>query len=254
MSETTAVSKMKNRLTPYRRLIQVGMLAVIGQWSFYGIFRCPFSVPFVSCASCPVLTCWGRLTSMFWGFWLLLPVSVLLFGRSFCGWACPGGLLNQVLGKAALFKARIQNKLNTSGPVGMYLGLAIALFLWLNLHNPRWAVPIRVGPFFESALLTFEHANQYWLIRTFIVLGLLAAGLGLANIWCRYACPTGGLLELVKRFSLFEIVKTDSCNDCNSCLRSCEMGTRPGENNCTNCGDCMHLCPVDAIKIGRKVS
>src|SRR5512138_3848353 len=76
----------------WRRIAQTMSLAILGQWSFYGIFRCPFLVPYVSCQNCPVITCHGRLFTMFWGFWLLLPVSVLLVGRAFCGWACPGGL------------------------------------------------------------------------------------------------------------------------------------------------------------------
>lgn len=37
------------RLRIVRRFSQTLMLALIGQWSFYGIFRCPFLVPYVSC-------------------------------------------------------------------------------------------------------------------------------------------------------------------------------------------------------------
>ena len=79
-------------LTALRRLTQAVFLGVLGQWSFYGIFRCPFLVPYVSCQNCPVITCHGRIFTMFWGFWLLLPLSVLLVGRAFCGWACPAEL------------------------------------------------------------------------------------------------------------------------------------------------------------------
>jgi polyferredoxin len=113
-------------------------------------------------------------------------------------------------------------------------------------------IPIRVGEFWSSIRLSFEHASVIWLVRTFIVLGLVVAGLGIANLWCRFACPTGGLLELAKRFSLFRIFKTSACNDCDACLKICEMGARPDETNCTNCGDCLKSCPVDAIKIGKK--
>ena len=73
----------------WRRLVQIAALAVMGQWSFYGIFRCPFIVPYVSCQNCPVLTCHGRLFTLFNGVWLLIPASAILFGRAFCGWACP---------------------------------------------------------------------------------------------------------------------------------------------------------------------
>jgi ferredoxin-type protein NapH len=77
-------------------------------------------------------------------------------------------------------------------------------------------------------------------------------GLVVANAWCRFACPSGGLLELFKGISIFKFYKTSDCNDCNRCLQLCELGTRPAEVNCTNCGDCLDACPQDAIRFGRK--
>jgi len=241
-------------LTLWRRLSQLAGLAILGQWSFYGIFRCPFLVPYVSCQNCPVITCHGRLFTMFWGFWLLLPLSALLFGRAFCGWACPGGLVNQLLGKLAWFKLRIRNRFTRLAPGGAYLGLAVSLYIWMVMRQPRSNIPIRVGEFFPAVALTFEHAGTLWLVRSFLVFGFLALGLLLANAWCRFACPTGGLLELVKRVSLFKVYRTDQCGDCDKCLQVCEMGTRPEAANCTNCGDCLGSCPNGAIRIGRKKS
>jgi polyferredoxin len=252
MSESNEMSKTRKVLPWIRRVTQLSMLAVLGQWSFYGIFRCPFLVPFVNCQTCPVITCWGRITTLFWGFWLLLPLSVVLFGRAFCGWLCPGGLVNSIIGKVSIFKLRVQNRFLRIAPLGLGVGLAVALILWFGYGNPRSMVPIRIGEFWNSIRLSFEHASVPWLTRTFIVFGLVAAGLIIANLWCRFACPTGSLLELLKRISLFRVFKTDACNDCNACLKICEMGTRPDETNCTNCGDCLKSCPVDAIKVGRK--
>jgi len=239
-------------LTLIRRLTQAAMLGIIGQWSFYGIFRCPFLVPYISCQNCPVITCHGRIFSIFWGFWLLLPVSVILFGRAFCGWACPGGLLNQVFGMVAPVKLRLNNLVARFALPGQYLGLAASLVAWFYLEQARANVPIRVGGFFESVSLTFEHAGTLWLVRTFFVIGFLVLGLLIANAWCRFACPTGSLLETLKRLALFNFYKTSDCNDCNKCLKVCEMGTRPGETNCTNCGDCLSACPSGSIHFGRR--
>ncbi len=251
MPEKRDKATSANPITWARRLTQTAMLAVVGQWSFYGIFRCPFLVPFVDCQTCPVITCWGRITSLFWGFWLLLPLSAIIFGRAFCGWACPGGLVNQLIGKVSITKMRTRNRFTKTAFLGLLAGLVISLILWLGLHNPRSMVPIRVGEFWHSVRLSFEHAFPFWLVRTFVVLGLVAAGFVVANLWCRFACPTGGLLELIKRISVFRIFKTSACNNCDKCLRICEMGSRPNEVNCTNCGDCLKTCPVDAIKVGR---
>jgi polyferredoxin len=244
--------KWSIRLSIRRRLVQFFMLALLGQWSFHGIFRCPFLVPYISCGNCPVITCHGRIVSMFWGFWLLLPVSALLFGRAFCGWGCPGGLINQLFGKLAPVKLRARNFITRWAPSGKYLGLATALYIYYILGQPRADVPIRIGEFFQSVLLTFEHASPSWLIRTIFVFGCLAGGLVVADVWCRFACPGGGLLEPVRRHSIFKFYITSTCNNCDQCLDICEMGTRPNEVNCTNCGDCQGVCPSGAIVFGRK--
>ncbi len=238
-------------ITRWRRLAQVVSLAVFGQWAFYGIFRCPFIVPYVSCQNCPVITCHGRLLTMFWGFWLALPISALIFGRAFCSWFCPGGLLNQVLGMMASARLRIRNGFTVIAPYFKYLGLAVALYVWLIYEQPRLAVPIRIGDFFASFAFTFKNAEPLWLIRSVFVLGFVALGLLLANAWCRFACPTGGALEIIKSFSLFKVYKDKKCDGCDQCLQICEMGTRPAEANCTNCCDCRTVCPRDAIHIGR---
>mgnify|MGYP003472020344 CR=1 FL=1 len=235
-----------------RRISQFLMMALLGQWSFYGIFRCPFLVPYVSCQNCPVITCHGRIFSMFWGFWLLLPISALLFGRAFCAWGCPGGLANQMLGKLAPVQLRTRNFCSRLAPYGKYLGVAVALYCYYLLGQPRADVPIRIGEFFQSVRLTFEHAEGIWLIRSFFIVGFLALGLVVSNAWCRFACPSGGLLELFRRPALFKFYKTSSCNDCDQCLEVCAMATRPDETNCTSCGDCQGICPKGAIVFGRK--
>jgi ferredoxin-type protein NapH len=235
----------------WRRFAQIVSLTVLGQWSFYGIFRCPFIVPYVSCQNCPVITCHGRLLSMFWGFWLMIPLSALIFGRAFCSWFCPGGLLNQILSMLAPAQLRIRNTFTKIAPCFKYLGLAIVLYGWLIYGQPREAVPIRIGDFIASFAFTFQNASPLWLFRSVFVLGFIVLGLLLANAWCRFACPTGGILEIIKSFSIFRVYKDEKCVHCDQCLHVCEMGTRPSEPNCTNCCDCRSVCAHDAIHIGR---
>lgn len=253
MSELAVAAKATSRgMRAWRRVAQLAGTAILGQWSLYGVLRCPFVVPYVSCQNCPVITCHGRLFSMFWGFWLLLPLSVVVVGRAFCGWACPGGLAVQLLGKVAPFSRRFGGRLTRLAGYGKYLAVAASLYVYYVLSQPRADVPIRVGAFFESVALTFEHAQLLWLVRTAVVLGVLALGLVFSAAWCRFACPTGGVLEALKGVSLFKVFKTSACNGCGKCDKVCELSTRPEEANCTNCGDCLGVCPAGAIGFGRK--
>jgi polyferredoxin len=256
MSESEGISAKKPLWRPKTRFLnramQIVMLAVIGQWSFYGIFRCPFIVPYINCQNCPVITCHGRIFSLFWGFWIGWGALAVFFGRAFCGWLCPGGFANRLLGVFSRLRPKRESLIQTLLPFGKYFGLALALWVLLQMDQPRVNVPIRVGEFFPAIAQTWNFAQPIWIVRTIFVLAILALGILLPAAWCRFACPTGGSLEIVRRFSIFRIFKTDACNDCDRCKKACYMDTRPEENDCTNCGDCIHSCPQKCIGMGRK--
>ncbi len=236
-----------------RRVIQAGSLYFIGLFSYYGIFRCPFAVPYVSCENCPVIQCPGRkiwLTT-----WLAILASAILFGRAFCSHACPGGMVSELLGRFSLLRGKIKGTLDKNLSYIKYGSLVVALYLFWFMHNPRWAVPIRTGgDFFQSLSLTFEHAFPLWFVRLFFVLGGLALGILIPHFWCRYLCPTGAILEPFRKFSLFGYKMTAACTDCGKCDRHCDLETRPHEHNCTNCGACKPVCPVNAIDLGNTYS
>ena len=65
----------------------------------------------------------------------------------------------------------------------------------------------------------------YWAARTITVVSIIAGSLIIANAWCRFVCPFGGIMELLRKISIFRISKTNECDNCDACLRVCEMGT-----------------------------
>ncbi|MDR2502998.1 MAG: 4Fe-4S binding protein [Deltaproteobacteria bacterium] len=253
LSEIKPVGSGRSRLRwYYNRTVQWGALLLMGQWSAYGLLRCPFVIPYISCQNCPVITCHGRILQFFWGVWAGWVALAILFGRAFCGWACPGGLISRVL--AGLWPRKTEIPLENAGQLayGKYLVLGFLILVFFGMGQPRVDVPIRIGQFFESIWLTWTHASELWKARVCVVGGALLLGIFVSAFWCRFLCPAGGLLELVKRFSLFTVYKTGECNNCGICREKCYMRTRPEEYNCTNCGDCIHSCPKNCIGIGRK--
>lgn len=231
-----------------RRSTQVISLAVLGEWSFYGIFRCPFAVPYIGCGNCPVIQCPGR--SLWMGSWIFIFASALLAGRFFCGWVCPVGTISDILGALEFSKQRIKGAFKTIFGFGKYVMLVAVLVFFFILNNPRWAIPIRTGEFFRSVQLTFEHAQAIWIYKTLFFLGTLSLGVVIPRFWCRFLCPTGGVLNFFRKVSLFHYRKTVDCNDCSRCQKNCQNDTQPKEDNCVNCGDCVEDCKPNAINVG----
>lgn len=239
-------------LQAINRAVQVVSLFFLGEWALYGILRCPFIVPFVSCQNCPVITCPGRVANTFWGVWAVWLSVGLLAGRTFCGWICPGGLLNRILSWNP-FKINLHEDASADFDKAKYIVLFLALAGWFILQQPRINVPIRVeGEFWQAVGLTFDFAFPAWLFRAYFVLAILALSLFISFAWCRFACPAGAALEIFRPTAIFRVWKTNACNNCDKCRHVCGMNTRPDEHNCTNCGDCLESCAVNAIRIGIK--
>ncbi len=248
---TARPSKRLRVLWAVNRTVQLISLWFLGEWSLYGLFRCPFVVPFVSCQNCPVMTCPGRVANFFWGFWGIWLAVGILFGRAFCGWMCPGGSLTRVFSVISRRAKLLPQSLMTLNN-GKYLMLLLAIWVYFVLNQPRVNLPIRVGEFWPSVSLTMQHAFPMWELRTGIVVLLFLLSLVVMGVWCRFACPMGGVLELVRKVALFGVHKSSKCNDCDKCRRACYLDTRPDEANCTNCGDCVPVCPQKCIVLGRK--
>ncbi|UCF34976.1 MAG: 4Fe-4S binding protein [Phycisphaerales bacterium] len=247
MRETRA--KGGNKMHWARRLSQVFFMFLLGEFAFYGVFRCPFAVPYVSCGNCPVTQCPGR---KWWiPIWAGILLSGLVLGRVFCGWACPAGFVSDVLGQAAPLRRKLAGSVDRILSMGKYVVLVAAVGVFVVLSNPRWAIPIRTGEFFRSVKLTFEHADSLWIGRTAFVLVAIGSGVVLSHFWCRYLCATGGILEILNKIAIFKYHRTANCNDCDECHEVCPVETRPAETNCNNCGDCARVCPTGAIKLGR---
>jgi polyferredoxin len=182
--------------------------------------------------------------------WIAIGVSALIFGRAFCGWACPGGMVAELLATVSVIKIKLNETAVRVAGYGKYIMLGLSLYFFFTLNNPRWAVPIRTGEFLNAVRLTFEHATNLWLCKTiaFLVLFILG-GLLIPHLWCRFLCPTGGLLEVFNRFAPIKATIVAGCTDCDVCRNDCTLQTRPAAANCTNCGGCLDRCPTEAIRI-----
>jgi transcriptional regulator of nitric oxide reductase len=178
------------------------------------------------------------MTEFRWEFFLLDPVifilwgyvavALLFLGRGvFCGWLCPFGALQELLAEAARAARLPQLRLPFVAHEKLW-GLKYVLFLGLfavSLNSMGLAFTLaEVEPFKTAILLHFQRA---WPFVVYAV-ALLAAGLFVERLFCRYLCPLGAALAIPARLRMFEWLK-----------RRPQCGRE--------CGICAQRCPVQAI-------
>lgn len=178
--------------------------------------------------------------------WLLV---TLVFGRVWCGWACPQTTLSDLV---EWFSRRIGARVRGGSIIAR-----------------PWQIPLLHG--FYGALALLVAANGVWyfispyaffplLVRGALpgpavgALALLAAAvyLDLAFVrrdFCRTVCPYGRLQSALLDAGTLTLrllpEEADRCIQCRSCLRACPTGVDIREGYqvaCINCGRCRDAC------------
>jgi polyferredoxin len=252
--------------------VQTGFLAVwlapLGRW-LHGIPGCVFH-----CYSCP-LSSFACPVGVMANYAALLPVvgevpylliGMLLLvgavsGSLVCGWACPFGFLQDLLGKITTKKISLPSWTGHIRYV-VLVGLVILLPIILGYKGipfekqvisicrlcPAGALEAGV-PYSVQSLL----AGNGWMmsgLKTGILLSFLAAALFIHRPWCRIFCPLGGLLALFNRFSLFHLrFNPKECVECNLCRSRCSMGVKVDQAvNVTGCIRCLECTTCGALE------
>lgn len=216
---------------------------------------------------------------------LSLIVITLLFGRVFCGWACPLGTLNNMVGSLRSRPGRhhrvhwyrvkylILTFLLASSVFGMQLaGIADPLSLLIR------SLSISISPLFnygvhalfdgvyvldikplsslseplyallKKTLLAFQqpYFRQATLTGSLFVL-ILGLNLKENRFWCRYLCPLGALLGLLSRFSLLKRSVSEGCTSCGACDSVCQGNAAPHEKEAWKDSECFYCWSCDDI-------
>jgi NosR/NirI family transcriptional regulator, nitrous oxide reductase regulator len=152
-------------------------------------------------------------------------VSLIVIGRGvFCGWLCPFGALQELLGQ--LSRALGVPQWNPSPALeqrlwmGKYIAAAAVLALALSGVDSTGAAT-EIEPFKTAIISKFTRAWPY-VAYAAILLGL---GLFSERAYCRFLCPLGGVLAFLDRVHLVDLLKRrpECGNPCHLCERSCPV-------------------------------
>ena len=255
--------KLKNA----RKIAQIATFA-ISNLGFLRVLKTGFACPFLYCHGCPfaVFGCpigvlqQFIIDSQFPLFTIgSLGVYGMLFGRAFCGWACPFGTMHDLLSHSNAKRGVQARNYWYSKYIILFLALALA---WIALDTvfckfcPSGslfaAIPFRLLYPEAVEFGLFFYIHMFTLALT-IVLAIL-----ISRFWCRYLCPLGAVAGAFNKVSMLTIEwNEEKCKKCEDCLEACKMGITKMEDighstDCTLCGRCVEACSEKALRFAIK--
>lgn len=178
--------------------------------------------------------------------WSFVFISLFLWGRGlFCGWLCPFGAFQELIGRLANWLRLPQWKPLDSHhrtlqriKYPILIGLIMAAFFDLSMAETL----AEIEPFKTTLTMNFF---RHWPFVTYAFV-LLGAGLFVHKFYCRYLCPLGAGLAILGRLRLFSWLKRrkECGNPCQLCHKKCEINAirfdgRIDYNECIQCLECL---------------
>ncbi|PLX18321.1 MAG: hypothetical protein C0601_04705 [Candidatus Muiribacterium halophilum] len=171
----------------------------------------------------------------------ILIIFVFITGRYYCSHICPFGIFSEFLGSIGL-KKKVPLFFNR---VLKIFGVIYFLVLIISYFKSMFGLTSDA-----------EVLNYFFRFDTedkFFILGciLLFFSLFINRFFCRYICPTGILLSIVRIISPMKIKASDICVSCKRCKDVCPTDAiyldskdkiRIDQLNCIDCARCVKKC------------
>jgi len=180
--------------------------------------------------------------------WLFTFATLLIWGRgSFCGWLCPFGALQELVGAAGrrlgLREIRVPWPLHRR-----LLGLKYAVLGVLLVAAPLSPALtdrlVEVEPFKTAITLMFVRS---WPFNLYAV-AMLGLSLAVYKGYCRYLCPLGAGLALLGRLRRWDWIprRVECGSPCQLCAVRCryqaiDRAGRIDYAECFQCLDCVAI-------------
>jgi ferredoxin-type protein NapH len=222
--------------------------------------------PVFHCYSCPLslFACPIGVIANFSAFHLFpfLAIGTLilvgsLLGTAICGWACPFGLLQDLLGRIPTPKLKLPSSVGLMR-YAVLISLVVIVPYLFGTDHPLFfcrlcpagalegAVPNAVQAAASTGLLVLPSLQKLIILGT-----VLVAMIFILRPWCSIFCPLGAIFSLFNRASLLTLrFHRDNCKQCGACDKMCRYDVLPAVDvNNTECIRCLECTRCNAISI-----
>jgi len=242
-----------------RTAVQLTFLVGVTALLFRGLaaltsVNCEYYCPFGGLVALYPLLRYKAYTCSLTEFNTALLVSTLVLTvaskKSFCGWVCPLGTLQEWLGRLGhkLFGRRFHLP-RRADRVLMNLRYVVLVAVPV-LTFTVWKFDLGFREYDPFYILFTWGGHGTTAVSVFVVAGVLAAAVFVPLLWCRYLCPLGALLDPFSRAGALRLRRdAERCTDCGVCDDVCPHAIPVSQvaevtaRNCTNCLECVAECP-----------
>jgi len=184
---------------------------------------------------------------------VVLLLMTYLYGKSWCGWLCPLGGLQDLLylGRWSklkkskfflLFRTRTVQLVLRSIQIVSFLALIVVLVV------KQMPLYCRIDPFKPVFRLFwtdgFAHLLESGVLMWTLVIVLVLSSLFIYRPFCKGFCPAGLMLNLVSMIPGAHRIRIDEdgCKHCKRCEKKCPMSAIHDDqvdSTCIHCGECL---------------
>lgn len=206
----------------------------------------------------------GIISGSFIVFVCMLPGSVFL-GRTFCGWLCPMGGMQECL--FAVNENIPRQGWRNNIKYAIWVVWIAVVFICFIFRNKEFSIDFF---YMTDHGISISEIYNYIIYYGVILLVLIPAVLFGKRVFCHYFCwmapfmaigtKTRHLLHLP---GLHITSEKEKCISCKKCNQKCPMGLNVAElvkgnhdfgTECIQCGSCADHCPKKALSYGFKKS
>jgi spermidine synthase len=169
-----------------------------------------------------------------------VPLLVIIFGNIYCGYICPFGAVQELLGYVLPEKYKQQIP-NESMQKARFVKYAVLLILIIVFFTCRDRTTLAADPLisvFNLRSSNYDFQSTMFLIVAAALIGSIFYG----RFWCRYLCPAGAFLSLLNHVAILKRYLPTKR------FGRCEFGlTAKDKIDCIQCDRCRYTKAVHKI-------
>ena len=131
-----------------------------------------------------------------------IPILVVIFGNLYCGYICPFGAAQELIGYVlpGRFKPRISNESMRKARFVKYVILLIVVIVFFASRDRTTLAADPLISVFGRQFTAYDFRSAL----LFVVAAALLGSLFWPRFWCRYLCPAGAFLSLLNHAAILK--------------------------------------------------